>query len=997
MSDRMTPLSFAQLMEQIIKEYRANGSVFGVARSFKPNGQKLDIFGEKLETPFGPAAGPHTQLSQNIVTAYFAGCRFFELKTVQILDGEDLPVAKPCINAQDECYNVEWSTELRVEQAFEEYVKAWWALKLLSKAEGLGDPDGFVFNMSVGYDFNGITSPKIDRFIEGLKDASQTPIWKECREWALANCPQMLPQVDEAYINSVNQHICRSITLSTLHGCPPQEIERIAAYLIETKKLNTFVKCNPTLLGYEFARHTLDEMGFDYIQFDDHHFNADLQWADALPMFSRLLKLATENGVDFGLKLTNTFPVDIAHAELPGQEMYMSGRSLYPLTTELARRISEAFDGHLRISYSGGADAFNIVPLFKAGIWPITLATTLLKPGGYQRCTQIAESLSRVGYAPFEGVKVGVITELARDARTAARNQKPLKPLPSRKISKKVPRFNCFTAPCSQGCPIHQDIPEYVNLVGQGRYLEALRLITAKNPLPFITGTICPHTCQGKCTRNFYEDSVHIRQAKLQAARLGIDGLVKELKETACKQGSPAGPKIAVVGGGPAGMAAAFMLARQGCPVVIFEKSSKLGGIVTWNIPEFRISECSVKRDQALLEAVGAQIRLNTPAPDLAELKADGFAKVIYAIGAHKPGTLRLEKGESRNVLEFLADAKAGSIGVDELGNNVVIVGAGNTAMDAARVAKRLPGVKDVTVVYRRTRRYMPADEEELNLALADGVKLAELLAPFALEDGRLSCHRVVLGAPDASGRRTPVETTEVVELPCSTLIASVGEKVDGEFLKAQGFELDSKGRPVLGEHLENVNDGSVYVVGDASHGPATVVEAIADAAKVVENIVGPYSYEIPEGARVSILEATDKRGILVPYAQAVQERERCLSCNVVCENCVQVCPNRAYKVVDVPGIRQPVVLHIDQLCNYCGNCTAFCPYDSEPYREKLSLFATLEEFSESDLPGFYRDSPKHYHIRLAGPGSEREVVLGQDKFCSDCEKLLNELEKSYF
>ena len=220
-------------------------------------------------------------------------------------------------------------------------------------------------------------------------------------EWTRANLDRF-EHIDERYLASINPHVCTSITLSTLHGCPPQEIERIAGYLIDAKKLNTFVKCNPTILGYAYARKTLDELGFDYIVFDEHHFNEDLQYKDAVPMFRRLLKKAAENGVTFGLKLSNTFPVDVTRGELPSNEMYMSGRSLYPLTIEMAKRMSEEFDGKLRLSFSGGIDAFNIADLFKAGIWPITLATTILKPGGYQRlqagirdCSSSAKSSMR--------------------------------------------------------------------------------------------------------------------------------------------------------------------------------------------------------------------------------------------------------------------------------------------------------------------------------------------------------------------------------------------------------------------------------------------------------------------------------------------------------------------------------------------------------------------------------------------------------------------------
>ena len=461
MSDQMTPIPFHALMQWILEEKKAHGTGFGVRRAFRPEeGKMLELFGEHLETPFGPAAGPHTQLAENLIAAYYAGSRFFELKTVQIMDGEELSkcVPKPCILAEDECYNCEWSTELTVPAALEEYVKAWFALKLLARAWKLGNPSGFIFNMSVGYDYAGITSPKIDAFIEGLKDASKLPIWNECRDWAKAHLAE-LPGVDEAYIDAISPKVCTSITLSTLHGCPPQEIERIAAYLIDTKKLNTFVKCNPTILGYGSARKILDDLGFDYVVFDEHHFNEDLQYRDAVPMFKRLLSKAQENGVTFGLKLSNTFPVEVTRGELPSGEMYMSGRSLYPLTIEMAKRISAEFDGQLRLSFSGGIDTFNIVELFDAGIWPITLATTLLKPGGYQRLTQMADQLKSEPYKPFDGVSVGKVAYLASRSKSDVRNEKPVKPIPERKLDKKVPLTSCFTAPCAHGCPIHQDIP----------------------------------------------------------------------------------------------------------------------------------------------------------------------------------------------------------------------------------------------------------------------------------------------------------------------------------------------------------------------------------------------------------------------------------------------------------------------------------------------------------------------------------------------------------
>ena len=968
MTDLMTPIPFAQLMRWILAERQA-GSVFGLHRAFQSApGKLLSLFGERLETPFGPAAGPHTQLAQNLIAAYYAGSRFFELKTVQIMDGEELSrcVPKPCIAAEDECYNCEWSTELTVPQAFDEYVKAWYALKLLTRAFGWGDPDGFIFNMSVGYDYAGITSEKIDRFIEGLKDASRTAIFAECRAWAEAHLAE-LPGVDAAYLDAISPRICTSITLSTLHGCPPQEIERIAAYLIETKHLHTFVKCNPTLLGYDFARRTLDGLGFDYIAFDDHHFNEDLQYRDAVPMFKRLLTLAGEHGLSFGLKLSNTFPVDVRRGELPSEEMYMSGRALYPLTIEMAHRLSREFDGKLRLSFSGGIDHFNIEPLFDAGVWPITMATTLLKPGGYQRFTQLAEQLQKHDYAPFDGVSVGKVAYLSDLARRDARQHKAIKPAPRRKLDGKVPLLDCFTAPCAHGCPIHQDIPEYVELVGKGAYADALKLILEKNPLPFITGRICSHRCMDKCTRNFYEESVHIRDAKLAAARNGFDAVIGTLKPGA----RLADVRVAVVGGGPAGMAVSFFLGRAGAAVTLFEQREQLGGIVRYVIPPFRIGELGIDRDVQIMQSMGVDVRTGTKAPDAAALRAAGYTHIVYAIGAWKPGGVSLEAGEAMNVLRFLSDYKAGTL--PPLGEDVIVIGGGNTAMDAARTARRVPGVKHARLVYRRTRRYMPADEEELQLALDDGVEFCELLAPRALRDGKLLCDVMRLGDPDASGRRSPVPTGETAELPCSTLIAATGERVDGEALAANGIALNERGRAAVDGLLQTNLDG-VYVIGDANRGPATVVEAIADARTVADAIVGEHRYAVPENAAVSEASCIAKQGVLQVYDCATHEAGRCLHCSAVCECCVQVCPNRANVAIRVKGQPMPQILHVDRMCNECGNCAVFCPYDSRPYKEKLTLFSDRAAFEESDNPGFLPLGGKKLLLRTGGTAQEIDL-----------------------
>ena len=531
MSERMYPIPFKDLMRWVITERKNSGTVFGIHTEYKADPAKtLPIFGEKIETPFGPAAGPNSQLAQNIIASYVAGARFFEVKTVQKMDGEELAacVPRPCILADDEGYNQEWSTELEVGQALNEYIKAWCALNVMAKVWGYGDPDGFVFNMSVGYDLEGIKGEKVDNYIESMKDASRAPIFAECK----TVLTELFPEEAE-FIANISPQVSRSITLSTLHGCPPDEIERIASYLITEKKVNTFVKCNPTILGYHDARSILDSMGYDYIVFDDHHFNEDLQWKDAVPMFERLQALADENGLEFGLKLSNTFPVDTTRGELPNNEMYMSGRALFPLTIEMCRRISAQFGGKMKISFAGGAEYFNCDKLFAAGIWPITVATTILKPGGYNRLTQMAKKVEGMEFKAFDGTDTDAIAKLSLDCRTDYHHVKPIKPLPSRKNADRVPWMDCYIAPCKGGCPIEQDIPEYIELCRKGLYNDALKLITEKNALPFITGTICAHRCMGKCSRNFYDEAVQIRSTKLLAAEKGIDALMASIQKPA--------------------------------------------------------------------------------------------------------------------------------------------------------------------------------------------------------------------------------------------------------------------------------------------------------------------------------------------------------------------------------------------------------------------------------------------------------------------------------
>lgn len=452
--DVMRSTPFSTLIEWALNEYRTEGSIFGVRKvtSLKNTANRYSIFGGSIESPIGPAAGPHTQLAQNLMAGYAAGARFFELKTVQIIDGEELArcIPKPCINAADEGYNCEWSTELTVPQAFEEYVKGWLGCKVLAVELGLGDVNGFIFNMSAGYDYQGIISEKVDTFLTNMKDASGTAVWKDCIAW-LKNHLHLFQHLNSDDVDTFSPRITNNITLSTMHGCPPEEIERIATHLLEVKELNTYVKCNPTLLGYEKTRSILDGMGFAYVSFDDHHFKADLQFSDAVPMLRRLKDKAVTKGLSFGVKLTNTFPCRTEAGELPGEEMYMSGKSLYPLSVGVAQLLSHEFDD-LPMSFSGGVDAHNASGLLQAGIWPLTVATLLLKPGGYDQFAKLNDAVKAESGKVVGGVDATAVDRLVDEVR----DDKLMKKLKAQVIR---PKPDAVTRD-AQGNPIEQkDLP----------------------------------------------------------------------------------------------------------------------------------------------------------------------------------------------------------------------------------------------------------------------------------------------------------------------------------------------------------------------------------------------------------------------------------------------------------------------------------------------------------------------------------------------------------
>ncbi|SCK04360.1 Glutamate synthase [NADPH] small chain [uncultured Clostridium sp.] len=952
----MTPIPFGKLLAWVLDEYKLKGTIFGINKEkFYRNlsNSSINILGENISTCMGPAAGPHSQLTQNIVAAYLAGSRFIELKTVQILDGEDLPVSKPCIYAQDECYNVEWSTELTVPDAYDEYVKAWFLLHVLMKELDLSNNRDFMFNMSVGYDLEGIKSPKVNKFIDGMIDASSTSIWSECKKVITDNLDKLSKfNIDD--LNNISNKICSSITLSTLHGCPPQEIERIANYLLNEKKLNTFIKMNPTLLGEDFVRSTFDSMGYKYITLNPHHFKNDLQFDDAVSMLHRLKSVAKGLDLEIGVKLTNTLPTKITNNELPGEEMYMSGRSLFPLSITLAYKLAKEFNGDLKISYSGGVDFFNIRDIYSTGISPITFATTLLKPGGYERIHQLAKKTEEIN----SKIKANINLELLEKLTTSVLNNKPYKKewreINNRKLKSDLPLFDCATAPCNKGCPINQQIPQYVSLVGEKKFDEAFEVIVNDNVSPAITSTICNHNCQSKCTRLDYDKSVSIRNMKNIAVINAQDEYISKLEPSKIKTNK----KVAIIGAGVAGLATAAYLRRNGVDVTVFEKRDKPYGVIQYVIPEFRIEQSIIEKDFDLIKNYGVNFNFGSKDDFIIDELKKEFDYIVLAIGAWKPLKIDIIDNDNKtiNALEFLEDFKHNSEAIN-LGKNICIIGGGDVAMDAARAAKRLNGVENVTVIYRRTKDLMPASKEEIELLIKDGIIIKELLSPKEVKDGKLICTKMKLGDKDSSGRRKPIETTNNIEIYADTVIQAVGDTIDTSLLEKNNIAMNSKGYPIINEKSET-SIKNVYVAGDMKSGPATIVQAMADGKLVAKDILKRESISNDFEEKVVQFnenELYSRKGIISSPKLNEDESSRCLSCNNICELCVDVCPNRANMLIKINSgnMNSHQVLHIDGMCNECGNCGIFCPHDGNPYKDKFTIFWSEVDFNNSENKGF--------------------------------------------
>lgn len=388
-------------------------------------------------------------------------------------------------------------------------------------------------------------------------------------------------------------------------------------------------------------------------------------------------------------------------------------------------------------------------------------------------------------------------------------------------------------APCKLACPAGIDIQGQLALTAQGQYQEALKLIKASNPLPLVCGHICPRFCEAECRRNLVDEPVAINALK----RFVADYDISDAKTYAPEPKPATGHKVAIIGGGPTGLSAAYYLALEGHGVTIFDANPDLGGMLRYGIPEYRLPKAILDKEIATITRLCHEVNLNASwGKDftLKSLKTGGYEAIFIALGAWADQKLGVEGEDLPGVLSgigFLNDIARGK--KITLGERVAVIGGGNTAIDAARTALRL-GAGEVTIVYRRSRKEMPANDEEVEQAEQEGIHIEFLTAPIsvAAQDGKVTsmeCIRMALGEPDESGRRRPEPIAgSQFTMRVDNVIAAIGQRLNrANFDQDSKLELTRRGYLKVNEATMETSTGGVFAGGDCASGPATAVEAI--------------------------------------------------------------------------------------------------------------------------------------------------------------------------
>ncbi len=544
-----------------------------------------------------------------------------------------------------------------------------------------------------------------------------------------------------------------------------------------------------------------------------------------------------------------------------------------------------------------------------------------------------------------------------------------------------ITTHNCATgdcdkltpAPCQMACPAGIDVPTYVTLIGMGKDAEAIEVIRRDNPFPWVCGLVCTRPCEFMCVRGRIDTPVSIKFLKAFAAERALS----EHRYKNPPREPDKGKKVCIIGAGPGGMSAAYYLALKGYTVRVIEALPVAGGMIMVGIPRYRLPREVIDREVAMIEELGVEFVYNTrfgTDVTMEQLREEGFEAFLFAIGAHKAFKMGIPgEKDYPQVIEAIDLLRRVALGDRHVpGRKAVIIGGGNVAIDAARTCLRL-GCEEVTIAYRRTRREMPADVEEIEQAEEEGVKFSFLTIPIKVEgrDGRvtaLHCHRAELVRREGSSRMYPVPIMgSDFFMEADVIIGAIGQRVDSECMhELEALKWTRRNTiDVRMASMETSLEG-VFAVGDAVTGPATVISAIgggkraADAIdRYLEGIPQPKMPPVPvRRARVDFLEvpASTKMTLKRPempllnldrrrttYQQVElgypenavrEEARRCLRCDICkrCGECVKVCRDKmgidalqlGYLDFDHPV--QTDFRLTEERCIACGACAENCP-----------------------------------------------------------------------
>ena len=479
---------------------------------------------------------------------------------------------------------------------------------------------------------------------------------------------------------------------------------------------------------------------------------------------------------------------------------------------------------------------------------------------------------------------------------------------------KRCPATACqkiVSAPCHHTCPIGQDAASYIALTAQGKFKEAMDVVLETNPLPAICGRVCHHPCEVKCKAGEVGEPIAIRAIK----RFLHEKVKPPKTQPVPKQYTE---RVAIVGSGPAGLTAAWSLAKKGYPVTIFEALPVPGGMLAVGIPEYRLPKDILKQEIAHnIEALGVEIKTNHRVNDVNELFAQGYKAVFVAVGAWKNTPMGIPGEHAEGVLDPLEFLKAVNLGENpKIGKRFAVIGGGNTAIDVARVAKRLGA--DVTILYRRTRSEMPAIPEEVEAAIEEGIEIQFLTLPteVVVQNGKVSglkCVKMALGEFGSDGRRKPVpiEGSEFI-LNVDTVVPAIGQKPDLSCVKDDSIKVTNWGTLVVNEETCETTKPGIFAGGDAVTGPKTVTEAMAmgkcaaeSIHRYLRNMSQERKYEVTRPTRnVPPIELTEEdlhlEKVVIPHLPvseratnfreveltlteetAINECKRCLRCDL--------------------------------------------------------------------------------------------------------------------